>query len=48
MRVLRVIDVLEKIGTPDAQAVLDGLARGAPEADLMQEAKASLQRLAKR
>ena len=48
LRLWRVIEVLEGIGTPDAQAVLKTLAEGAPASRLTQEAKASLERLAKR
>jgi WD40 repeat protein len=48
MRALRAIDVLEKIGTPEARALLAKLADGAPEENLKQEAKRSLERLAKR
>jgi WD40 repeat protein len=48
LRELRAIEVLEHIGTAEAQKVLQGLATGAPEARLTQEAKASLGRLAKR
>jgi hypothetical protein len=47
-RSLRAIRVLERIGTPDAQKLLQKLAQGAPEARLTQEAKASLERLAHR
>lgn len=47
LRALRAIDVLEKIGTPDARALLAKLADGAPEENLKQEAKRSLERLAK-
>jgi hypothetical protein len=45
---VRAIEVLEHIGTPDANELLQTLATGAPEARLTQEAKASLERLAKR
>jgi hypothetical protein len=48
LRALRAVEVLEQIGTPDAQVVLRALAKGLPEARLTQEAKASLERLAKR
>jgi RNA polymerase sigma factor (sigma-70 family) len=45
---LRAVEVLERIGSPDARRVLETLAGGVPEARLMQEAKTSLQRLAGR
>jgi WD40 repeat protein len=48
LRGLRAIEVLEHIGTPGARDVLQTLAKGAPEARLTQEAKASLGRLDKR
>jgi WD40 repeat protein len=44
----RAIEVLERIGSPDARRVLETLAGGVPEARLTQEAKASLGRLARR
>jgi len=48
LRLWRVIQVLEGIGTPEAQQVLQTLASGAPASQLTQEARASLERLAKR
>jgi len=48
LRLYRVIQVLEAIGTPEAQALLKTLAAGAPSSRLTQEAQASLERLAKR
>jgi len=48
LRQWRVIQVLEGIGTAEAQAVLKTLAGGAPGSRLTQQAKASLERLAKR
>jgi hypothetical protein len=48
LRSLRAVEVLEKIETPEACGVIKGLATGAPEARLTQEAKASLERLASR
>ena len=45
---LRAVEVLERIGTTDAQRVLATLAAGAPEARLTQEAKAGAERLARR
>jgi WD domain, G-beta repeat len=48
MRPLRAVEALEQIGTPPAQKVLEALAKGAPEAWLTREAKASLERLGKR
>jgi WD40 repeat protein len=48
LRLLRALEVLEHIGTPGARQVLKTLAGGAPASPLTQEAKASLERLAKR
>ncbi len=48
LRALRALEALEQIGTPAAREVLEGLARGAPEARLTQAARASLERLARR
>jgi WD40 repeat protein len=48
LRSLRAVEVLERIGTPQARRVLEKLARGDPEARLTADAKASLDRLAKR
>jgi len=42
LRALRAIWVLQKIGTPEARAVLEDLAKGAPEVRQTQEAKAAL------
>jgi RNA polymerase sigma factor (sigma-70 family) len=48
LRSLRAVEVFEHVGTPQARELLAALARGAPEARLTQEAKASLERLARR
>ncbi len=48
LRTLRAMEVLEHIATGEAKQVLSSLAKGAPEARLTQEAKASLERLSKR
>jgi hypothetical protein len=48
LRALRAVAVLQDIATPEAKQMLATLAQGAPEARLTQEAKASLQLLAKR
>ena len=48
LRQLRALQVLEQAGTPDSRQLLKTLANGLPEARLTQEARASLQRLAKR
>jgi RNA polymerase sigma factor (sigma-70 family) len=45
---LRALEVLEHIGTAEAQEVLKDLAKGMPAARVTQEAKAALERLAKR
>ncbi len=47
VRAQRAVEVLERVGTPDARRLLEGLAGGAPEAGLTREARASLNRLAK-
>jgi WD40 repeat protein len=48
LRHLRAIEVLERMGNPEAQEVLESLAKGAADARLTKEAKASLSRLANR
>jgi hypothetical protein len=48
LRVMRALEVLEHIGTAEAQGVLGGLAEGSPEALLTQDSRASLERLARR
>jgi RNA polymerase sigma factor (sigma-70 family) len=48
LQALRALAVLEDIGTHEAQEVLKKLTTGDPEARLTQEAKASLERLARR
>jgi hypothetical protein len=48
LQALRAVAVLERIATTEAREVLQKLASGAAEARLTQEAKASLERLAKR
>jgi HEAT repeat protein len=45
---LRAVQVLERIGSPEARRLLEVLAMGAPAAHETREAKASLQRLARR
>jgi hypothetical protein len=45
LRALRGIEVLERIGTPDAKQVLERLAGGSPGLTLTREAKAALARL---
>jgi hypothetical protein len=45
---LRALEVLEKLGTPEAQQVLEKLARGPATDRLTQEAKASVERLLRR
>jgi hypothetical protein len=48
LRPLRAVEALERIGTDGARDLLEVLARGVPEARRTQEAKASLERLARR
>jgi hypothetical protein len=48
LRVLRAIEVLEQIGTPEAGQLLKTLAEGAPESLLTRQAAASWRRLLKR
>jgi hypothetical protein len=48
LQTLRAIEILEGIGTPDAKAILQKLADGAPETEQAKEAKASVRRLIKR
>jgi WD40 repeat protein len=44
LRALRAVSVLGQVGGPDAQKVLDAVAKGAPQSRLTQEAKAALKR----
>jgi WD40 repeat protein len=48
VRALRAVEVLERIGTPKARQVLEGLARGAAGHRVTEEARLSLERLSKR
>ncbi len=48
LREWRALEVLEQVATPQARDLLKALAEGAPAARLTQEAKAALERLAKR
>jgi hypothetical protein len=47
VRAIRAIEVLEKIGTPEARQTLEALAKGAPGARITQDAQTALRRLAK-
>jgi hypothetical protein len=44
---LRAVQVLERIGSPEARQILEALAKGAPGARETREAQASLSRLAR-
>ena len=46
-RGLRALEVLERIGTPEARALVQQLAAGAADARLTLEAQAALKRMAK-
>jgi WD40 repeat protein len=48
LRTIRAVQVLETVGTPAARRILEGVAHGAAEALLTQEARAALQRLERR
>jgi hypothetical protein len=48
LRCLRVVEVLERIGNPEATQLLETMAQGAPASWLTQEAKATLGRLNRR
>jgi WD40 repeat protein len=48
VRPTRALELLERIATPEAKQVLEGLAKGDPDAPLTHDAKATLKRLAVR
>jgi hypothetical protein len=48
LRGVRAVDVLETIGTAEARAVLEALARGTPISWLTEEAREALRRLSKK
>jgi WD40 repeat protein len=48
LRSLRAMEVLEQIATPEARQLLETLAAGAPQATLTRDAKATLERMARR
>jgi hypothetical protein len=45
---LRAVEVLEHVGSPEARQLLTTLTKGSAGARLMEEARASLQRLERR
>jgi hypothetical protein len=47
-RALRALEVLERVGDVEAKNAMQKLAEGAGDAELTREAKAALERLAKR
>jgi WD40 repeat protein len=47
LRRLRGVEVLERIGNPEAKKLLGALTQGAPEAELTREAEAALRRLSR-
>jgi HEAT repeat protein len=48
LQVVRAVEALERIGTPDARQLLETLAKVASQGRLVQEAKAALERLNRR
>src|SRR5207302_347659 len=48
LRTLRAIAALERVGTPEARAVLERMARGNPDAIETRDAKSALDRLSRR
>ena len=48
LQAMRAVEVLERIGSAEVRKLLEKLAKGAPEARLTQDAKASLERLARK
>jgi hypothetical protein len=48
LRTLRAVEVLERVGNPEARRVLQSLARGAAGGTVTQEARAALKRMDKR
>jgi hypothetical protein len=48
LRITRAVEVLEWLATPEANRLLDELAKGAPDARLTREAAAARLRLSKR
>jgi hypothetical protein len=48
LRAIRAVEILERIGNAEAKRVLDGIAKGAPPAQLTREAQSALDRLGHR
>jgi len=48
LRGMRTVEILENLGTPDAREIMRILSQGAPDPELIEQAKDSLRRVARR